>query len=250
MTALRAVLVDDEAPARERLRRLLGEHADVEIAAEAEDGAAALAAVEASKPDVVFLDIEMPGPDGLEVAASLPVPGPRVVFCTAFDQYAVDAFELHAVDYLLKPVTRPRLRDALERVRASTAPEDERSASEAIDRARSSVAGPPRRFLAKVGRAFVVVPWDDVETFESDGGVTALRTAEHRGWMQPTLADLESRLDPEQFARISRSTIVRLGAVRRITPREGGTGTVVLASGREVEVSRRRIRALLERFAG
>ena len=117
---IRAVLVDDEEPARERLRRLLAEVPDVEIVGEAGDGEGAMDEIARLTPDVVFLDIQMPGCTGMEVAASLPSPRPHIVFCTAFDQYAVDAFELSAVDYLLKPVNRARLAQALERVRGGT----------------------------------------------------------------------------------------------------------------------------------
>src|SRR3954454_19807948 len=121
---MRALLVDDEAPARERLRRLLGEVPDVEIAGEAEDGERAMAEIARLAPDVVFLDIQMPGCTGMEVAASLPSPRPHIVFCTAFDEYAVDAFELSAVDYLLKPVNRARLARALDRVRGGQRPDE------------------------------------------------------------------------------------------------------------------------------
>ena len=142
---IRAVIVDDEAPARERLRRLLGDLPEVEIVGEAEDGEQAIDRLLETKADLVFLDIQMPGCSGLEVAASLPSPRPHLVFCTAFDQYAVDAFEINAVDYLLKPVNATRLRKALDRVRAG------RPADDAINRAVR--ANPPRRFVAKHGNA-------------------------------------------------------------------------------------------------
>ena len=113
--------MDDEQPARERLRQLLSGNADVEIVGEAEDGVQAVERVGELTPDLVLLDIQMPGCSGLEVAASLGRPRPAIIFCTAFDQYAVDAFELHAVDYLLKPVNRARLQAALDRVRRARA---------------------------------------------------------------------------------------------------------------------------------
>ena len=136
---LRVLLVDDEQPARDRLRRLLAETDAVEVAGEAEDGEHAAELIAGLKPDVVFLDIEMPGCNGLEVAASLAAPRPHIIFCTAFDQYAVDAFELNALDYLLKPVNRARLAKALDRVRHG------RQSEQALDRA--SLSTPPRRFL-------------------------------------------------------------------------------------------------------
>src|SRR5215208_7367452 len=118
---LRTLLVDDEQPARDRLRQLLAGNDAAEIVGEAEDGVQAIERVGELSPDILLLDIQMPGCSGLEVAASLGRPRPAIIFCTAFDQYAVDAFELQAVDYLLKPVNRARLASALDRVRAATA---------------------------------------------------------------------------------------------------------------------------------
>ena len=112
---IRVLLVDDEQPARDRLRQLLAPHDDVEIVGEAEDGESAIEKILEVAPRLVFLDIQMPGCSGIEVAASLAAPRPQIVFCTAYDEYAVDAFELHAVDYLLKPVNRARMGKALDR---------------------------------------------------------------------------------------------------------------------------------------
>jgi two-component system, LytTR family, response regulator len=240
---IRALLVDDEQPARERLRRLLGEVPDVEIVGEAEDGEQAMDEIGRLTPDVVFLDIQMPGCTGMEVAASLPSPRPHIVFCTAFDQYAVDAFELSAVDYLLKPVNRARLTKALERVRGGG------GTDEAIEKA---VRGglPPARFLARRGSAYRVVQAREVLCFLSEGGLTKLQAADQHYWMSPTLNDLETRLDPGQFFRISRAVIVNLDAVREISPTAGGHGEVALRDGSKHEVSRRRFRELTERLGG
>ena len=114
---IRALIIDDEQAARDRLRQLLSAISDIEIIGEAEDGEEAIAKIGEMEPDLVFLDIQMPGCSGLEVAASLVAPRPSIIFCTAYDEYAVDAFELHAVDYLLKPVNRARLEHAIQRVR-------------------------------------------------------------------------------------------------------------------------------------
>jgi two-component system LytT family response regulator len=143
---IRVLLVDDEPPARDRLRQLLAGHDDVTIAGEAEDGVEAIERVAELAPDLLMLDIQMPGCSGLEVAASLPHPRPAIVFCTAYEQYAVDAFEVHAVDYLLKPVNRARLQAALDRVRAATPARDA-----AIDRAIRRPPLAPLRFLARKG---------------------------------------------------------------------------------------------------
>src|SRR5688572_21524972 len=201
---IRTLLVDDEQPARDRLRQLLAGVAEVDIVGEAEDGVQAIERIGELAPDLVLLDIQMPGCSGLEVAASLARPRPAIIFCTAFDQYAVDAFELHAVDYLLKPVNQARLEKALERVRGGRPPEA------AMDRA--ARAAPPTRFVAQRGRTYRVVPARDVLCFLSEDGLTKLQTAAEHYWVPPTLNDLEARVDPRRFFRISRAAIVNLDA--------------------------------------
>ncbi len=249
---LTALLVDDEAPARARLRQLLGERADVTIVGEADDGVQAIERIQALGPDVVFLDIQMPGCSGLEVAASLGQPRPAVIFCTAFDQHAVDAFELQAVDYLLKPVTRARLDAALARASSShrrrrrgpgAMPSDDDGAADA-----PVPGGPPTRFLARRGARYLVVPVADVIAFSFDDGQTRLHTATEQLLMQPTLAQLQRRLDGARFFQISRSVVVHLDAVREAKPHTDGTGQLVLANGTTVEVSRRRWRPLLDQL--
>ncbi|MBP7777701.1 MAG: response regulator transcription factor [Acidobacteria bacterium] len=253
--SLTALLVDDEAPARARLRQLLGERADVTIVGEAEDGVQAIERIQALAPDVVFLDIQMPGCGGLEVVASLGQPRPAVVFCTAFDQHAVDAFELQAVDYLLKPVTRARLDAALARIvqpttstEAATSSAPESGGDETVDT--PLPGGPPTRFLARRGARYLVVPLADVVAFSFDDGQTRLHTAAEQLLMQPTLAQLQRRLDPARFFQISRSVVVHLEAVREAKPHTDGTGQLVLSNGTTVEVSRRRWRPLLDQLEG
>lgn len=243
---MRVLLVDDEQPARERLRQLLAAHADVDVVGEAEDGVQALERIAELAPDVVFLDIQMPGASGLDVAGSLGHPRPVIVFCTAFDQYAVDAFELSATDYLLKPVNRARLAAALDRIRAS-APKDSDGASESDD-PREALA--PTRFLARRGARYKVVPRADVVAFTFDDGVTRLLTATEQLTMQPTLARLARRLDPERFCQVSRTVIVHLDAVREARPFPDGTGEVLLANGQTVSVARRRWRHVLDKLGG
>lgn len=256
---LTALLVDDEAPARARLRQLLSERADLTIVGEAEDGVQAVERIQALAPDVVFLDIQMPGCSGLEVAASLGQPRPAIIFCTAFDQHAVDAFELQAVDYLLKPVTRARLDAAIARVTrpvppvatAAPAPAAETD-SDGADEASATEAplpgGPPTRFLARRGARYLVVPVAEVIAFSFDDGQTHLHTATEQLLMQPTLAQLLRRLDGARFFQISRSVVVHLDAVREAKPHTDGTGQLVLANGTAVEVSRRRWRPLLDQL--
>ena len=240
---IRALLVDDEEPARERLRRLLGEMRDVEVVGEAGDGEQAIEEIARLAPTLVFLDIQMPGCTGLEVAASLASPRPHIIFCTAFDQYAVDAFELNAVDYLLKPVNRARLQKALERVRAG-------AQGGSIEQAASRAGAMPSRFLARKGAAYRVVHAREVLCFVSEDGLTKLHAADQDYWMSPSLNDLEARLDPRRFFRISRAAIVNLDAVRDVVPAAGGNGDVTLRDGTRLEVSRRRFKELTERLGG
>jgi two-component system LytT family response regulator len=245
---MRALLVDDEAPARGRLRQLLEERGGVEIVGEAEDGVAALERIQELRPDVVFLDIQMPGCSGLDVAASLGDPRPAIVFCTAFDQHAVDAFELRAVDYLLKPVTRARLEAALARVQVPA--ESPGPAGEADTTGAEPALEPPARFLARRGARYLVVPIADVVAFSFDDGQTRLHTATEQFLMQPTLAQLQRRLDPARFFQISRTVVVHLDAVREAKPHTDGTGVLLLSNGTSVEVSRRRWRPLLDQLSG
>jgi two-component system LytT family response regulator len=239
---LRTLLVDDEQPARDRLRQLLAGHADVEIVGEADDGVQALDRIQDLAPDLVFLDIQMPGCSGLEVAASLGQPRPAIVFCTAFDQYAVDAFELHAVDYLLKPVNRARLEAALARLR----PERPAGADREIDRVTRTESLAPARFLARHGARVRVVPRQDVVAFTFQDGLTRLHTAGEQLWMQPTLAALARRLDRTTFLQVSRSAIVNLNAVREAKPYPDGTGDVIMTNGLVLPVTRRRWRLLMD----
>jgi len=239
---IRTLIVDDEEPARDRLRSLLKPFVDIEVVGEAENGEQALERISSLKPDLVFLDIQMPGCTGIEVAASLPGGSPCIIFCTAFDEYAIDAFEVRAVDYLLKPVARARLAKALERVREGT------DQSEALDGVVHDSA--PARFLAKRGSRFKVVPAVDVHCFLSEGGLTQLWTAERYYWMEPSLVDLERRLQGTGFFRISRQALVNLDRVEEVVPLVGGHGQVKLAGGRVLDVSRRRMKVLMEELEG
>ena len=246
---IRTLVIDDEQPARERLKQLLSAHPDVEVVGEAGDGVEAAERIAELAPDLVLLDIQMPGASGLDVAASLGKPRPAVIFCTAFDQYAVDAFELSALDYLLKPVNRARLAAALDRVRSAsaTATAGRDRGLEQLTQARGMA---PTRFLARRGNRFKVVPGDEVVAFTFVDGITHLLTATEQLSMQPTLAALARRLDAGAFFQISRSAIVRLDAVKEAKPFSDGTGEILLANGQTMLVARRRWQALLEKLEG
>lgn len=243
---IRVLLVDDEHPARDRLRQLLRAFDDIEIVGEAEDGERAIEKILELHPNLVFLDIQMPGCSGLEVVGSLPSPRPRIIFCTAFDQFAIDAFELSAVDYLLKPVNRARLREAIERVRKLSAADMDGALEKANHAARTG----PMRLLAKRGSKFRVISQPEILYFTSKDGLTQLHTHDQQYWMEPTLADLEKRLDPSGFCRISRAAIVNLDAVHEVIPLIGGHGDVLLKNGARLEVSRRRLRELIQKLEG
>lgn len=244
---MRVLIVDDEAPSRARLRELLAAHPDIEIAGEAENGAEAMRLSSELHPDAIFLDIQMPGCSGIDVAACLPRPRPHIVFCTAYDQYAVDAFELHAVDYLLKPVARARLAEAVDRVRARP-PEEGRDGP--LSRAIGSPRSAPARFLVRGAGHYLVVHESRVMYFGTEGSLTRLIADKGEYWMDPTLNDLERRLDPTRFFRISRAAIINLNAVVEAIPLPGGSGEVLLKNGQKLEVSRRRFRDLLQSLAG
>jgi two-component system LytT family response regulator len=229
---IHVLIVDDERPARERLRRLLSAHEDVQVVGEAVDGPSALVASRQSRPDLLLLDIDLPGCRGTEVAASLPSPGPRVVFVTAWDHYAVEAFELHALDYLLKPVTRERLASTLQRVRESAAPGDPRRLPAT------------KRLLVRVGDGYRVIDQADIFFLTSEEKLTRLFTADRDYYLDPSLNDLEHRLDPERFFRVSRSAIVRIDAILELSGTASG-GVAQLRNGREFDVSRRRYPGLL-----
>jgi two-component system LytT family response regulator len=239
---IRVQIVDDEAHARKRLAQMLAAHPDIEIVGEAETGAGAMQLAAELKPDLLLLDIQMPGGSGLDVAACLPHPRPRIVFCTAFDQHAVDAFELHAVDYLLKPISRARLNQALERVRTLSPIDGERAVDGVV---RSRRAG-PARFLVKSASHYVVVPEARVLYFTSEDGLTRLAADNAEYSMDPTLNELERRVDPTRFFRISRAALINLNAVSEVLPMPGGSGEVVIRNGQRLEVSRRRFRDLLQ----
>jgi two-component system LytT family response regulator len=240
---MRVLIVDDEAPARARLRQMLASQADVEIAGEAATGVQAMELAASAKPDVLLLDIEMPGSSGIDVAACLPRPRPHIIFCTAFDQYAVDAFELHAVDYLLKPISRARLEEAIGRVRALRGLG---SQDAAVDGAVRRQMSGPARFLVRNGSHYAVVGESRVVYFVSENGLTKLVGEAAQYWMDPTLNDLEGRLDAARFFRISRSALINLNAVTEVFPMPGGGGEVAMKNGQRLEVSRRRFRELLE----
>jgi two-component system LytT family response regulator len=241
----RAILVDDEPDALARLRRLLVEHTgQVEIVGEAGDGLTAVSTMESLSPDLAFLDIEMPGLNGFQLLDSLPRESwPLIVFTTAYDQYAIRAFQVHALDYLLKPVTRDRLSECLRRLEPLSA---ELSRSR-LDLARREHR-PLERLLARSGTKHVIVQVQDVLAFEASDKLVFARTPIGRFVLSITLKELEGRLDPDSFCRVHRQTIVQLRNARELHALPGGHYLLRLSDGSDVEVGRNFSRELRARF--
>jgi two-component system LytT family response regulator len=236
---MRALIVDDEAPARSKLRRMLGAFGDVEVVGEAADGASAMALAAELHPDVVFLDVQMPEADGFAVAASLPDDGPAIVFVTAFDRYALQAFDTHASDYLLKPVEPARLERAIQRLRASL-----QNAPRA-PHARADAAAPPVQLLIADRGATHIVRCTDIEWLQSADNYVNVHLRGQTLLMRRTLESLLKDLAPA-FVRTHRSAAVALACVQAVRPRGNGDATVVLHSGTEVPCSRQHRAALLQ----
>lgn len=240
MERIRTLIVDDEELARKRLIGLLEPYKDIEIVGEAEDGEKAIEKIEELEPELVFLDIQMPVCSGIEVAASLRSEGPNLIFCTAYDQYAIEAFEVHAVDYLLKPVSRSRLAKSLERIQKGE--KTAKSVNEAVRQVT------PTRFLGKRGNRFKVIPQEAVLYFWAEGGITQLWSGDEYYWMDPNLTELEERLEGAGFSRISRQALINLDGVEEVIPLIGGHGQVRMQGGVVLDVSRRRMKPLIEKL--
>lgn len=241
---VRTLIVDDEALARRGIRQYLALEPDIEVVGECSDGLAAIDAIAALQPDLVFLDIAMPEADGFDVVAAVGADCmPATIFVTAYDQYAVRAFEIHALDYLLKPVEPERLRTALGRARARLDAKPDDLAARVAAVLGELGAGPARRHvrrlpIKKAGRV-IVVDVDEVMRFDATGNYIEVHTRERMHLMRETLSGLEARLDPDGFVRVSRSCIVNARHIRELQPHASGDFVVVLADDTEVQGSRR-----------
>jgi two-component system LytT family response regulator len=281
---MRILIVDDERPARDKLRRLLADQSGIEAVGEACDAFDALARMPAFRPDALFLDIEMPELSGLELAASLPEPAPLLVFVTAWDQHAIRAFDLDAIDYLLKPYDAARLQRALQRLRArvdaradarasASAPDNEantegstKAASDAA--AGSEAAGDPaadpaaapepamqklprigalRQLLVTQRGGTRVVRTDEIRWIETADNYVALHTAAGSPLLRQTLAGLVERLGPD-FVRCHRRAAVRLSCIERVLPRDKGDCELLLQDGMRAPCSRQYRAAVLARL--
>lgn len=247
---IRTLIVDDEPLARRNLRLLLERDRQIEIIGECRNGREAVKAIDTLAPDLIFLDIQMPEMDGFDVLASVgPEQIPAVIFVTAFDQYALKAFEVHALDYLLKPFNDERFAHALKRAKAQLEAREINHLSrkllallEARETERES-ASPEEyltRLMIKVSNRVVLLKVDEIDFIEADGNYAKLHVGSKSHLLREKMNDLEGRLDPAKFVRIHRSIIVNLDRIKELHPHFNGDYIVVLENGRQLRLSRTR----------
>jgi two-component system, LytTR family, response regulator len=235
------MIADDEAPARRKLRRFLSDYPDIEIVAEASTGIDAVDLVAMTRPAIVFLDIQMPDLDGLGVAEALSSTDapPVIVFVTAFDRFALKAFEVQALDYLLKPYERERFEQALLRARrAAEHPASGKHVAELLQQARNEDRFSRRLLIPNDGRSFFLAV-NDITRLESDRNTVLVHSSRGTHALRTTLESLESRLDPAHFARVHRSHLVNIDAIAEINPWFHGDYKLILRDGTELGWSRR-----------
>ncbi len=242
---MKALIVDDERLARNELRRLLAAHPDIELVGEAVDVEDAVEKIEALKPALIFLDVQMPGADGFSLLERLEPPLPGVIFTTAYDEFAVKAFEFNALDYLLKPVDPNRLVAALERLRQreTTAP-----SAEGAPAATARLALEDKVFVREGDRCWFV-PVKNIRLLESEGNYTRLHFDDHKPQLFRSLTAMEERLDSRNFFRANRKQVINLTWVEGIEPWFSGGLLVKLKGGLKVELSRRQAQDFRERLS-
>lgn len=239
---MRVLIVDDEEPARRKIRRLLSGETDVEVVGEAATGAEAIEAIRRLTPDLVFLDVQIPPPNGFGIIDALGRDNaPDVIFVTAFDEHALRAFEVRALDYLLKPVTPARFREALDRAR------------ERFEQAPSSAPARPKplaRILVRDDTKAFLLALDRVDRIEADGNYVRLHSNGRSFTVRMAIGALAGRLDADQFLRISRSAIVRLDAIKELHPWFHGDYHVVMTDGARLTWTRRYRAAAMPELGG
>jgi two-component system, LytTR family, response regulator len=238
---LRALIVDDEALARTALVRLLKRERDVSLIGQCDDGESAVQTIRQAQPDIVFLDVQMPEMDGFQVVAAIGAERmPVTIFVTAFDRYAIRAFDANAVDYLLKPFAPDRLARALARARERCLGKQDKEAAQRLfslldSRLQSDYA---QRLAVAIGGRIVFVPVADIDWIEAEGNYARLHVSRKAFDVRETLQALMEKLDPREFIRIHRSTIVNARRIREVQPWFQGSHIVVLQSGEELRMSR------------
>ena len=240
---MRAVIVDDEELARGYLREMLAAHPEIEIVGECANGFEAVKAIAEAAPDLVFLDVQMPKLDGFEVLELIEPLAPAVIFVTAYDQYAMRAFDAHAVDYLLKPFSAERFERALERAKARLG---ERKPAAELAREARAPGQRPQRLAVRDGTRVHVIPLEKLDYAEAQDDYVALHSGGKSYLKQQTIGSLEALLDPARFVRIHRSAIVNLERVARIEPYAKESRVAILTDGTRLPVSRSGYARLLE----
>ncbi|MGB2867313.1 MAG: response regulator [Bacteroidota bacterium] len=233
---IRALLVDDEELARQLLREHLVGRTDVELLAECSNGFEAVKAITELKPDLIFLDIQMPKLDGFEVLELLEEV-PAIIFVTAYDQYALKAFEVHAVDYLLKPFTRERFEEAFVRAKERISKNVKLPVADLVDTARPEKRG-LERILIREGSNVIVIPADKIDYIEAQDDYVSLRSEGKNHLKHQRLADLEHSLEPSRFVRIHRSFILNLERLARLEPYAKDSRVAILKDGTQLPVSK------------
>lgn len=241
---MKALIIDDERLARNELRRLLAAHADIEIVGEAVDAVDAAAKVAALRPELLFLDVQMPGADGFSLLEQLEPPLPLVVFTTAYDAFAVKAFEFNALDYLLKPVDPNRLVAALEKIR----PRGSAAPFEAAGAASHRLTLEDKVFVREGDRCWFV-PVKNIRLLESEGNYTRLHFDDQKPQLFRSLTAMEERLDAKHFFRANRKQVINLAWVEGIEPWFSGGLLVKLKGGLKVELSRRQAQDFRDRMS-
>jgi two-component system, LytTR family, response regulator len=239
---IRTLIVDDEPLARDGVRLHLEDHEDIEIIGECTGGEDAVGRIEADQPDLVFLDIQMPGLDGFGVLEALgPEKLPAVIFVTAYDQFALRAFEASAVDYLLKPFEAERFDKALERVRIQMRGQNPDAMSERLRNLVATLGGRERfleRMVARTNGRILILRVDDVDWIEAAANYVRVHIGTKQYLVRETMTNLETRLDPEKFLRIHRSVIVRKDRIKELEPLFQGDYSIILVDGSRLTSSR------------
>ena len=252
-TTIRTMIVDDEVLARENVEALLQDDPEIQLVAQCSHGAQAVEAIKQHRPELLFLDVQMPGMTGFDVLAKLPAAlMPQVVFVTAYDHFALQAFDVQAVDYVLKPFNRARFAEALARAKAAVRDHDRQSLARRLDEVMTAMQrlreGPPapaaktrendgRLFIRCDGEIHVMAP-EDILWIESDGDYVRLHVTDKSRFVRMSLLRMMEKLDPAHFVRIHRSTIVNLRHMRKASPALYGEYTVELTNGAKLKVSR------------
>lgn len=240
---IRAVIVEDEPLAIRKLKKLLESESGVKVVGEAENIGAAVTQIRRLRPNVVFLDIQLPGGSGFDVLEQTSdVPTPYVVFTTAYDQYAIKAFDHHAIDYLLKPFDQERLHRAVDKVRSQVITPSDREWAQRLLRVLEQFPNRPEnrdsKLVFKSGGRLVFLEQDEIEWIEADSNYVRIQCGPVNHYVRNTIRDLETRLHPAKFLRVHRSIIVNVNRIKELQPCNSGEYVVVMKSGRELPCSR------------